>query len=122
MEIGFVTIDCSDPNRLIEFWSEALGYDVSEGVYVTIRDPEGKRPSLYFQQVPDPTPGKLRMHLDLLSEDVAADLDRLKELGATHVEDKNENNLRWSIMKDPEGNVFCVFDVATEGQAEQPTV
>ena len=121
MEIGFVTIDCRSAPTLIEFWSKALGYDVNEGVYVTIRDPEGRRPSLYFQEVPDPTPGKLRMHLDLLSEDVGADLSRLVDLGATRVRDMTENNLRWTVMEDPEGNVFCVFDVS-EGEVEQPTV
>ena len=122
MEIGFVTIDCTDARALIEFWSKALGYDVNEGIYVTVKDPEGKRPSLYFQEVPDPTPGKPRLHLDLLSEDLERDLDRLVDLGAMRVRDMTENNLHWVVMEDPEANVFCVFDVSSEAQAEQPTV
>ena len=122
MEIGFITIDCSEPHVLIEFWSKALGYDVNEGIYVTLRDPEGRRPSLYLQKVPEPTPGKLRMHLDLLSNDIEVDVARLVDLGATHVRDMTENDLRWVVMEDPEANVFCLFDVSGEGQAEQPTV
>lgn len=120
MEIGFITIDCTSARALIEFWSKAIGYEVNEGVYVTLRDPEGRRPSLYFQEVPDPTPGKTKMHLDLLSEELDADLARLVDLGATHVEDMTENDLHWVVMQDPEGNVFCVFDVSSEDQAEQP--
>ena len=118
MEIGFITIDCSNARTLIDFWSGALGYDVNEGVYVTLRDPEGRRPSLYLQEVPDPTPGKTKIHLDLLSEDLDADLDRLVDLGATRVKDMTENDLHWVVMHDPEGNAFCVFDVSGEGQAE----
>ena len=114
MEIGFITIDCAEPRVLIDFWASALGYDVNEGVYVTLREPNGKGPSLYFQEVPEPRTDKNRVHLDLLSERFDDDKARLVELGATRVEDVTENDLSWTVMADPEGNVFCVFDVGAD--------
>jgi hypothetical protein len=122
MEIGFITIDCADALAQIDFWAKALGYDVNEGIYVTLRDPKAKGPSLYFQEVPEPRTAKNRVHIDLLSERLEDDRARLVELGATHVKDMSENNLSWMIMEDPEGNVFCVFDVGAESEPDQPTV
>ena len=112
MKIGFVTVDCADAERLIGFWSQALGYEVNRGVYTTVRAPKGNGVTLYFQQVPEGRSGKNRLHLDLVSESFVADLQRLVDLGATHKSDVEENGLRWSVLEDPEGNVFCLF--ATE--------
>jgi catechol 2,3-dioxygenase-like lactoylglutathione lyase family enzyme len=109
VEIGFITIDCADSERLMAFWSDALGYEVNRGVYTTLRDPGATGVALYFQQVPEPRGGKNRLHLDLVSGSVDRDLSRLVERGATHVTDVEENGLRWSVLEDPEGNVFCLF-------------
>jgi len=43
-----------------------------------------------------------------LADDRAAEVERLVELGATHVHDKDEWNTRWTTLTDPEGNEFCV--------------
>jgi catechol 2,3-dioxygenase-like lactoylglutathione lyase family enzyme len=110
MQIGFVTIDCRDPERLIEFWSQALGYDIQRNVYVTVRDPNGRGPSLYFQEVPEERSGKNRVHLDLVTDDHLAEAEALVQLGATKVRDAEENGIRWTVFEDPEGNVFCLFD------------
>jgi catechol 2,3-dioxygenase-like lactoylglutathione lyase family enzyme len=110
MEIGFVTIDCHDAERLIEFWSEALGYEVKRSVYTTLRDPAGKGVSLYLQEVPEPRTAKNRVHLDLVSPDFDRDLRRLLELGASKGTNMEENGIRWTVLEDPEGNVFCLFD------------
>jgi catechol 2,3-dioxygenase-like lactoylglutathione lyase family enzyme len=83
-----VTIDCADPDRLARFWAEALGYRleeppdgfeswqaywVSRGLpaeevedgYDSIVDPDGVRPRIWFQPVPEPKQVKNRVHLDL---------------------------------------------------------
>ena len=110
MEIGFVTIDCRDPEVLIRFWSQALGYEVRRSVYTTLRDPEGKGVSLYLQAVPEARLTKNRVHLDLVSPTFAADVERLVGLGAAEMRQLEENGIRWAVLEDPEGNVFCVFD------------
>lgn len=110
MRIGYVTFDCHDPERLIEFWSRALGYDVSRNVYVTLKDPAGQGPSLYFQQVPEERTVKNRVHLDLVSDDYAREAGALLEMGASMVRQTEENGVIWTVFEDPEGNVFCLFD------------
>jgi len=87
-----LTIDCADPQRLVAFWSEALGYipepppgghatwreywaamGVSEeelpagagDIPESIVDPAGQGPRVWFQQVPEPKATKNRIHLDL---------------------------------------------------------
>ena len=63
---------------------------------------------LAFQKVDDPTPGKNRIHLDLTTEDVQAEVDRLVAAGATFVEHRGEESFRWATMSDPHGNLFDV--------------
>ena len=110
MRIGYVTFDCRDPERLIGFWSKALGYEVSRNVYVTLRDPEGRGPSIYLQRVPEERVAKNRVHLDLVTDHYSDDLQKLSRLGAATVRQMEENGIRWTVFEDPEGNVFCLFD------------
>lgn len=48
------------------------------------------------------------MHIDLTADDRNAEVARLIDLGATHVDDKDEWGVQWSTMQDPEGNEFCI--------------
>ena len=119
-----VLLDCADPERLAAFWGDVLGYEVrgrdaGEG-WVEIGPPglaapDGPVPTLLFQRVPDPTPGKNRLHLDLnaTDRDQAAELERLLSLGATHADigqgPFGENGITWHVLADPEGNEFCLL-------------
>jgi catechol 2,3-dioxygenase-like lactoylglutathione lyase family enzyme len=83
-----ITFDCADPEKLVHFWSEALGYTVegppegfdtwwaywkSKGLsdeenYAgndAITDPSGDGPRIWFHQVPEKKVVKNRLHLDL---------------------------------------------------------
>jgi len=137
-----VVIDCADPDRLVEFWGLALGYVPqpppegfaswedwlrAEGIPESdwnsagsVEDPEGKRPRLYFQRVPERKTIKNRVHIDVnvggprgtpLEERkprVAEHVRTLKAAGATVLEEVNERGEHWVVMQDPEGNEFCV--------------
>ena len=50
-----LVLDCADPERLAEFWAEALGYANvgSAGVYVARYPREGNGPKLLLQRVTD---------------------------------------------------------------------
>ena len=61
-----------------------------------------------FQQVPDPTPGRNRLHVDLTADDLDAEVDRLLASGAGLVERRGDDSFRWVTMTDPDGNEFCV--------------
>ena len=69
-------------------------------------DPDGVR--IWFNTVPDPTPGKNRVHLDV-DLSTPDQLQRLLELGATVVSPPEKHGERWWILADVEGNQFCAF-------------
>ena len=68
--------------------------------------PDG--PGLAFQQVPDPTPGKNKVHLDFSTDDVEAEVARLVELGATETARNSFGDFGSVVLVDPEGDAFCV--------------
>jgi predicted enzyme related to lactoylglutathione lyase len=112
--IGLV-LDCTDAERLAEFWAPALGYTSvgRAGTYVVLLDPDGKAPQLLLQEVDEPKPGKNRMHLDFHVPDIETEAQRLEALGARRVDDDgslSEHGVSWFRMADPEGNEFCVCD------------
>jgi predicted enzyme related to lactoylglutathione lyase len=114
--IGLV-LDCSDPDRLAAFWAPALGYqDVgAAGSYRLLLPPAGEQgPQLLLQQVAEEKNAKLRMHLDIHTPDIEAEAARLADLGAERVQANAvaEHGSSWILMRDPEGNEFCVCDAA----------
>jgi hypothetical protein len=52
--------------------------------------------------------GKNRMHLDLATDDREGEVERLVALGASRGEEHSVAGLTWTVMRDPEGNEFCV--------------
>ncbi|HEX2770986.1 MAG TPA: VOC family protein, partial [Micromonosporaceae bacterium] len=51
---------------------------------------------------------KNRLHIDLRPEDQEAEVERLVDMGARHV-DIGQRNVGWVVLADPEGNEFCVL-------------
>ena len=140
-----LTIDANDPARLARFWAQALGYrpvppavpDTTWHQHYRARlggeaafadrlfDPAGRRPPIWFQQVPETKAGKNRLHLDLYPTDrdnalpmerrveiVEAKVAELVRVGAA-VEgrtrfDDPDDPIYYVVMHDPEGNEFCV--------------
>ena len=109
-----LVLDCADPERLAEFWAEALGYANvgSAGVFVALYPREGNGPKLLLQRVTEPKGTKNRMHLDIEVPDIDMEADRLSGLGAQRVSDdtRSEHGSTWILMNDPEGNEFCICD------------
>jgi len=110
-QLGLV-LDCSDPERLAGFWSEAIGYTTLGGAgnYVVLVDEAGQQPKLLLQQVSEAKAGKNRMHFDIETPTVDEEVRRLEALGARRLEAEaiEEHGTRWVVMADPEGNEFCV--------------
>jgi hypothetical protein len=83
-------------------------------------DPEGKGPRIFFQQVPESKSVKNRVHLDLhvsagpsappeeRKTAIEPEVERLIALGAERVEAHLKMNEYFVVMRDPEGNEFCV--------------
>jgi hypothetical protein len=104
-----ITFDASDPEALAAFWSVALGWD-REGTMVL---PPSGGPRLNFERVPEPKTVKNRIHLDVNVGDREAHVRFLEGHGATRVRDVDSDygDYTWTVMRDPEGNEFCVVDL-----------
>ena len=105
-----VVIDCaeSDYDRGAGFWSAALGRPIMtrDERFSSLRGRiagEGS-PYLGFQRVPS---AERAIHLDIETDDVAAEVARLEKLGARRKRDVND----YVVMEAPTGHAFCVIPV-----------
>jgi hypothetical protein len=114
LRIDSLLIDCAEPARIANFWSAALGWcltgvseDESDAELV---EPTNPRRRILFQKVPEGKAVKNRLHLDLRpSRTRDEEVERLRELGATILEGFGGPAATWTVMKDPEGNEFCIL-------------
>jgi len=125
--VGNVTFSCAEPRRLGRFWSEALGWPEQDDpeeflqmlrdtgldpaefeAYFATRNPDGSRPRFLFQRRERSRPEAYPIHLDFTTHDRAAEITRLTSAGATVVERKTRDERTWTVLRDPEGNPFCV--------------
>jgi predicted enzyme related to lactoylglutathione lyase len=106
---GFI-IDCqtSDLEQAATFWSEALGYSLKDAaseaspIYRQMdTGPDGLH--IEVQQVKHSS----RVHLDIESDDIEAEVKRLEGLGAKRVQQVHT----WWVMEAPTGQRFCVVRV-----------
>jgi len=110
LALANVTFDCADAGELAAFWSAALERPVDNGAsafFATIGSAESG-PTLMFLKVGEPKTAKNRCHLDLTADDREAECKRLLDLGAGHVSEHDEYGHRWTVLRDPSGNEFCV--------------
>ncbi len=110
LHVEMITFDCSDPATLAGWWAEHFGgvtHDLLADEFTVVTLAEGLQ--LGFQKVPDPTPGKNRVHLDFGAADVEEEVSRLTAAGAVEMGRHSfGEDFRWVVLADPEGNVFCV--------------
>ena len=74
--------------------------------------PGGAGPRLELVRVEDPKVVKNRWHLDVApaaGDDQAAEVARLKALGATDADVGQGPDSTWVVLADPDGNEFCVL-------------
>jgi hypothetical protein len=140
-----LTVDCADPDRMARFWMTALHYravpppdgfdtwsdywrsigvpeeELGEGID-RIEDPDGQRPRIWFQVVPEGKTVKNRLHLDITvsgmrtvapevrQQQVDTEVARLVEAGATVLRYLNDPGIDHYavVLQDPELNEFCV--------------
>jgi predicted enzyme related to lactoylglutathione lyase len=109
-----VVADCADLDRSSRFWAGMLGYAAhpsTSKTYRTLLPPGGRGIEVLLQRVPEAKRGKNRLHLDLRTADLAGEIKRAIDLGATQLTDQptEEDGLRWHILADPDGNEFCIL-------------
>ncbi|HEX3064604.1 MAG TPA: VOC family protein [Candidatus Polarisedimenticolia bacterium] len=104
-QLGGFIIDCQDGDleSASKFWSGALGLPLKAGYdpkYVGLTTPPNGL-AIEVQAVEHPS----RVHLDIESDDVEAEVARLEKLGARRIEKRQT----WWIMQAPTGHRFCVI-------------
>jgi predicted enzyme related to lactoylglutathione lyase len=110
---GFI-IDCNtgDLDRAAAFWGAALGYRTQrldapgEANYVRL-DTGAEDLHIEVQKVDHPS----RVHLDIETDDIEAEVKRLEKLGAKRI----GNIQTWCVMEAPTGQRFCVVRVQNPG-------
>lgn len=111
--IAAVVVNCTDPRAMARFWSEAMDWTLHEVTddHARLRSAGGVGPYLEFLRTPAVKTVCGRVHLDLRpypGDDQAAEVDRLRALGATHA-DVGQGDVPWACLADSEGNEFCVL-------------
>ncbi|MBS3177518.1 MULTISPECIES: VOC family protein [unclassified Pseudoclavibacter] len=118
-------IDSTDHRALAAWWAETLDWQVSfedgdEAViipkWLDEDNPgvpfERVGPGLVFVPVGDDKTVKNRLHIDLaapLHESQVAHVDALIARGATRADVGQGDDVNWVVLRDPEGNEFCVL-------------
>jgi len=108
--INGLLIDCKtdDIDAAAQFWAHALGRPVdmkhprSRGNYRMLETPPDEL-SVQVQRVDHES----RVHIDIETDDIPAEVARLEKLGAK-VDERKE---RWVIMRAPTGQRFCIVRV-----------
>jgi predicted enzyme related to lactoylglutathione lyase len=112
-----VLIDCkiSDVDEAARFWGEALGRPVD------LEHPSSRGNYRMLATLPDELIVEIqrvdhesRVHIDIETDDIPAEVGRLEKLGAKIV-----NRLeRWVVMQAPTGQRFCVVRAQRPGFAK----
>ena len=101
-------IDVDDLDRGVAFWSAALDAteeplsERSRPIYRLLRLPDAEIRVL-LQRTDDEKLSKERMHLDLETDDIEAEVQRLEALGATRSDHQQARGVDFWVMRDPWG-------------------
>lgn len=127
--VGNVTFSCAEPRRVLgPFWSQVLGWPEQEipedflqmlrdarvdvdrefYAYYAIKDSSGASPRFLFQRREKSRADSYPIHVDLVADDREAEVARLVAAGATLEGTKGAADRPWTVVRDPEGNPFCV--------------
>jgi len=118
--LGYVV---QPPPEGFDSWQEALKawgvprerWDAASAIV----DPDGDGPRVFLQKVPEGKTVKNRLHLDVRISDpsdetavreaaVLAEVERLEALGAERLDWRDEEGHHFMVMRDVEGNEFCL--------------
>ena len=105
-----LVVDAADPLAIATWWAERTGATVRRekgAPWVWLEGVAGfPYEAWVFNPVPEPKTAKNRVHWDVTLAD--ASLDDLLARGAALVRAKDDE-IRWTVLADPEGNEFCAF-------------
>lgn len=109
-----VVLDCTDLDRAAAFWTAVLGYRreaYGDGPYLALVPQDGRGIELLLQRTDDRKAEKNRVHLDLRTGDLDAEVARVRAVGGALLTPQPvvEHGWRWHVLADPDGNELCVL-------------
>ena len=111
--IGSVVVHCFEFEEMLDFWREALGYvprrPPANG-WVVLEDPQGLGPNLSLQARERRRTERGWIHLDLYTTEREAEVARLLGIGAKRYAWRYPEGADYTVLEDPDGNLFCVID------------
>jgi predicted enzyme related to lactoylglutathione lyase len=110
LRLNHVTFAAEEPRGLCGFWTSLLDYRGQSGGDDWFARGHGLE--LRFAPMPKSPTIELPIHLDVNAPDRAATVSRALDLGARLVATKTNEigtlKETWSVLRDPEGNGFCI--------------
>jgi Glyoxalase-like domain len=102
-----LVVDCADAGSLARWWGEVYAAPVvyDDRGFATVEQVPGMPIlTMDFLPVPERKTVKNRIHWDVSVDDLAPLIER----GATVLR-AADDEIRWHVLADPEGNEFCAF-------------
>ncbi|MET1016192.1 MAG: VOC family protein [Leifsonia flava] len=122
LRVGSIVIRVDNLSTQMAFWMAALDYvprEEPEEDWVVLRPAHGSGPRISLDVRQSQVHLPPRIHLDLYSDDQAADVRRLLALGATSVDWNRPSDADFVTLADPEGNRFDVVQLPrASGQSD----
>jgi predicted enzyme related to lactoylglutathione lyase len=117
LHLATVVVNVQDMRRAVGFWEAALGYQRREATwdpeFMMLVDPERRRLPVSLQITDSEPQEPVRVHLDLYTDEQERHVQRLVQLGATVVDEwPYPEDADFVVLRDPDGNEFCVIDHA----------
>ncbi len=107
--LGYIIINTTASEKSAKFWSVVTGRELGDvsSPYTDLSPTSDEGGvTISVQQVPDKE--SLGMHIDIVVDDIDEAIQQITALGGGLVEEKTEGNWRWAIVRDPDGNTFCL--------------
>ena len=109
-EMMAISFDSADSAKHAAFWSEVMGLELAAGAsadFARLLPGAEGAPNWFFLRVPEGKTAKNRMHLDIVVQDIEAEVDRVAALGGKELNRVVEAGQATLITcADPEGNEF----------------
>lgn len=118
VQISELVLECREPERLAEFWCEVLGFEVlgreADGS-IEIGPAAGfggPQPTIVLSPTEMPSPARGRLHFDTspVAGNRADEVERILAAGGRLADIGQTGDEPWTVLEDPEGNVFCVLN------------
>jgi predicted enzyme related to lactoylglutathione lyase len=110
-----VDVPAADRPRAAEFWAGAFGVRGRPGTEFPEYHVFGEVTPGVIAMVQGTGDDAPRVHFDIETDDVEAEVTRLKGLGATELQRAGT----WVVLRDPVGVVFCVVEIQVKEMFDQ---